>query len=349
MQLESRRTSIIKPNIVSNIADRWRYLAFFATSLIVLGALIAGLIALSIAIAPASAVPDAPTRLKLQNDIRVTLLQAIGGILLVFGAYFTWRQLQLSRDQLRQSLDASTAQLQLNVQTQINEQFSRTIEQLGHDKAGVRVGAVYALEQIARSSPEARPGIHELLAAYIRAEARWSLHHPVTLIAIEPDPTPDDPPELPLLKIRAPDVQAGLTALGRRMECPGEVIELQSTDLRVSYLGGANLRGAILGRAMLTLSDLTDADLSEAWLRRTNFRGSILINCNLRKAVLRDAILREADLTNADLRAARTCLLRTYREQGSTAPGATTPPSGPTTSTGHHLVLSGLRTTLIQL
>jgi hypothetical protein len=125
--------------------SRRRTLAIILAGLIVGCTFLAGIIGLSTALVPASTVPDAPSRLKLQNDVRATLLQSVGGLLLIVGAYFTWRQLQLGRDQLRQTLDTSNAQLQVNLQTQTTEQLSRSIEQLGHDKAGVRVGAICAL------------------------------------------------------------------------------------------------------------------------------------------------------------------------------------------------------------
>lgn len=195
--------------------------------------------------------------------------QSIGGLMLIVGAYFTWRQLQLSRDQLRHSLDTSNAQLRLSLQSQTTEQLSRSIEQLGHDKTGVRVGAVYALEQIARTSADARPGVHELLAAYVRAESTWRHHDPVTLTAIESG----EESELPLMKVRAADVQAALTVLGRRVEVPGETVELQSTDLRACYLGELNFRRAVLGRAIAAYSDLTDADLSDADLTLAKLDG----------------------------------------------------------------------------
>lgn len=254
-------------------------------------------------IVPTSQVPDAAQRLELQNSVRTTLLQGVGAVLLVAGAYFTWRQIQLSRDQLRQSLDTSTAQLQLSREGQITEQFSRAIEHLGHDKPGVRVGAIYALEQIAKISPDLRAAIHDLLAAYVRTESTWSHHDPVTLTAIEPDTAHNERSEPLLLKIRAPDVQAAITVLGRRFEIPEEIIELQNVDLRSAYLGGANLRRAIIARAMLAQAGALDQtiDLTDSHLRRTNFRKASLTHAILRGADLRDAILCGADLSGADL------------------------------------------------
>lgn len=263
------------------------------------GLLLATVFAVPALLVTAEQVPDVATRLELQNSVRTTLLQGIAGLFLISGAYFAWRQLQLGRQQLRQTLDTSTAQIQLSREGQTTEQFSRAIEQLGHERPGVRVGAIYALEQIAKTSAQLRAPIHELLSAHIRFESTWAHHDPATLAAMEE--SPDNASEPPLLKVRAPDVQAAVTVLGRRCELPGEVIELQSVDLRAAYLGNANLQRAILGRSMLAKADLSRADLSDAWLRRVNFRGANLTAVVLHRAMLCDSILSGANLSGADL------------------------------------------------
>lgn len=80
---------------------------------------------------------DAVTdRLKLQNDARTTLLQGLGGAVLLVGAYFTYRQLRISRE------------------GQITERFTRAVDQLGSKSKDVQLGGIYALQQISRSSPE---------------------------------------------------------------------------------------------------------------------------------------------------------------------------------------------------
>jgi hypothetical protein len=40
------------------------------------------------------------SRLKLQNDVRTTLLQGLGGLAVLVGAVFTYKQLQNNRSQL---------------------------------------------------------------------------------------------------------------------------------------------------------------------------------------------------------------------------------------------------------
>jgi hypothetical protein len=86
---------------------------------------------------------------KLQNDARTTLLQALGGAVLLIGLYFTLKNLQLTQDR------------------QITERYTRAVEQLGSDKLELRLGAIYALERIARDSERDHWPIMEILTAYV--------------------------------------------------------------------------------------------------------------------------------------------------------------------------------------
>ena len=51
---------------------------------------------------------------------------------------------------------------------QITDRFMRAIEQLGNSSSQVRIGAIFALERIARESPPDRPHIVSTLAALVR-------------------------------------------------------------------------------------------------------------------------------------------------------------------------------------
>lgn len=81
----------------------------------------------------------APTeRLKAENDVRTTLLQGLGGLVLLAGAVVTWLQLRARWDELHLSREG-----------QVTERFTRAIDQLGSEKLEVRLGGIYALERIA--------------------------------------------------------------------------------------------------------------------------------------------------------------------------------------------------------
>jgi hypothetical protein len=225
---------------------------------------------------------------QLQNDARATLLQALAGGALLLGAYFTWRQVQTGRQQVH-----------LAEQGQITERFTRAIDQLGSAHLDVRLGGLYALERIARDSPDDRATIGEVLTAYLRGHAPW------------PPRLEDQPPieaaieTVAFLRLRAPDVQAALTVLGRGHfadpDPDAPQLDLADTDLRRSYLSRADLRRARLYGADLRRARFDDTDLRGATLIRAYLQEAHLLGANLQDAVLHHADLRDADLTDANL------------------------------------------------
>jgi hypothetical protein len=108
-----------------------------------------------------------PTELaQARNDVRTTLLQGFGGMVLLLGAYLTWRQTQISRA-------AGRDELRLTREGQLTDRFTRAVEQLGSDDVAVRVGGIYALGRIAEESITERAAIADTLAAYVRKHAPW--------------------------------------------------------------------------------------------------------------------------------------------------------------------------------
>ena len=48
------------------------------------------------------------------------------------------------------------------------ELYAKAVEQLGHEKAPVRLGALYSLERLAEDKPERRQIIVDVICAYLR-------------------------------------------------------------------------------------------------------------------------------------------------------------------------------------
>lgn len=125
-------------------------------------------------------------RLKLQNDARTTLLQGLGALLVLtgagIGAAMTLRQVKVSQDGLKDTrgqmqrtwkstqrqLKLTQRQLRLARQGQVTDRYTRAIEQLGHEKAPVRLGALYSLEHLAQDNPEYRQDVVDVFCAYLR-------------------------------------------------------------------------------------------------------------------------------------------------------------------------------------
>jgi hypothetical protein len=231
---------------------------------------------------------DSLAGLKAQNEVRTTLLQGVAGSLLAIGAYFTYRQLHTTRE------------------GQITERYTRAIDQLGHSELDVRIGGIYALERIARDSSSDRQTIGEVLSAFIRSHAPWPPSRPRQYVATAPIE------EVPDLNERAPDVQAGLTVLGRGGFAPptrDDGLYLALADLRRAYLiefnlEAANLYGVNLERAFVVGARLDGVNLNKAHCHGTLFIGASLDGAYLQEATLEESSLQRASLEEASLEGA---------------------------------------------
>ncbi|MDW8471041.1 pentapeptide repeat-containing protein [Streptomyces scabiei] len=263
----------------------------------------------------------AQDRLKAVNDVRTALLQVVGGLVVLFGAYATWRQLRVSQDGLRATQEGY-----------VTDRFSRAVDQLGSDKLDVRIGGLHALWRIAEQSARDREAIISLQAAYLRTHLPWPPAGPES-------PAADVPiNDIAPLETRAADAQVALTALGvlcrhreqswvnlsitdlRRADCDGlwfpevnfdraclEAAGLYHANLTQASLVSVNLRHAdlttaILRRARCVLADLRAAKLVGTDLRDADFTETDLREANLRKADAHGAVFHRADLRMADVR-----------------------------------------------
>lgn len=226
-------------------------------------------------------------RLKLQNDVRTTLLQGLGGLAIIAGAVFTYRQLQVTRE------------------GQVTDRFTKAIDQLDESKSlAVRLGGLYALERIAKDSKPDRNTVAEVLCAYVRTQAPWpekSTPEADKLLAAAGQKL-DRTKKLQDLIARLPDVYATSRILGRWHKTigPTPVLSLHNADLR-----RAALRGDHFPQADFRDTNLQEADLSGAYLEGAHLDGAILIDAWLKGAVLTGAHLQRADLRGAHLEGAR--------------------------------------------
>ena len=225
-----------------------------------------------------------------ENDVRSTLLQGLAGLFLGAGLYFTAQTLRHNRESAARTFE-------LEREGQITERFTHAIDQLGNESLDVRLGGIYALERIAKSSAEDHAPILEVLTAYVRE------HTPVLR---DKAASSADAPET--------DVQAVMDVLGRRERGRREhPLDLSSVDLRHARFGQgadernfarAHFRESELERADLEQANLWEADFSEANLAGAQFLDANLMLANLTKANLREAILMRADLQGANFQEA---------------------------------------------
>jgi hypothetical protein len=207
--------------------------------------------------------------LDLQNQVRQTLATLLGAGTILGGLALLWRRVTASE---RAAIDA----VRLAEEMQRGERFTRAVGQLADERLEVRLGAVYALEQLAGESRQQHQPAMEVLCAYLRERAAWDAGHA-------------QPPRLPT------DVQAVLTVLGRRTLAHEEQTPFR-LDLRRTDLRGADLNGVNLDRAQLFEAHLEAATMQATRLAHADLRGAWLNNADLVEADLRGADLREAHL-----------------------------------------------------
>ncbi len=217
---------------------------------------------------------------KLVSTIGLLAAAPIGMVGVGLAFWRTWNQHR----------DGTTAIRKLDAEAYAKaaEAFAKAVEQLGHDKSSIRMGAVLALEALGKSTPRLLSQAIEILCFYVR-ETR----------PVSPTAPTDETAETGLAPSLPTDIQLILDIVKRlKGEDADNRIraDLSSADIRMANLSDANLSGA-----SLTGTNLTGADLSRANLTRGDLREANLTKANLSRANLTRAYLTGANLTGANL------------------------------------------------
>jgi uncharacterized protein YjbI with pentapeptide repeats len=182
----------------------------------------------------------------------------------------------------------------------VTDLYARAADQLGADKAAVRLAGLYALERLAQDVPAQREAAGNVLCAYLRMPFR-----PTNELQEGADQAIRDRHDT--IAQEQEVRQAALDILKRHTNpsgpshWPESTIRLQRANLAGAYLGCAYLSKAYLSGADLTETSLAGADLNGADLRAADLRGADLRGGDLSGADLSNADLRGANLNGADL------------------------------------------------
>lgn len=232
----------------------------------------------------------------LQNEMRKTDLQVVGGLFAIIALIFTYRRVKVAE------------------QGHITDRFTKAIEQLGaltaqnKPNVEVRLGAIYALERIALDSPRDHWTIMEVLTAYVRQNAPAPAQEPT-----------EEENKAAIAKGPSTEIQAALTVLGRRRrdrgrEHDGQRLDLRDSDLRRAKLFGAHLEGAIFIAAHLKGAKLFgahlegayfgDAHLERAYFADAHAEGASFNGADAEGAWFYNAFVEGADFTKAHVEGA---------------------------------------------
>ncbi len=222
----------------------------------------------------------------------------------------------------------------------VNDTYVKAVEQLGHDKMEVRLGAIYALERIAATDRDYHWPIMETLCAYIRERpaSGWRRNAETgQQEAGEPEAgTAVKEASSPKSERRRPptDIQAILRVFARRSDARKaweksedlrldlrhlrwgsvdlagvdlEYADLRGSDISRSNFHSANLRDTLFWNGVLNLVNMTKIDLSGSQLNKAKIRYSIIEDANISKVNLEHASLngsqiRKSNFTNSYLK-----------------------------------------------
>lgn len=220
-----------------------------------------------------------------RNAVRTTLVQAIGGALLIFSGGIAWAQVQTAR------------------RGQLTDRLTKSVDQLGNEKREVRLGGIYALRQVA-DSPQYTRAAAEVLLAYLKTASLNSSGQDTRNTSADQGQNgpPDNAPLLAASPNNWADRQAVLRILVTEklwLRSEAGRLDLSSISVPFAPLEGADLNGSIMAGASLTNAHLRGAQLAEA---------------NIEDVDLEHADLRGADLTGAALRRSNLSLALVGRE-----------------------------------
>jgi hypothetical protein len=267
----------------------------------------------------------------IKNGAYATFVQSIGGFALLLTAYVGYCNFKIGEQNLKVAED----NLKVTQDKQVTERFSKAIEHLGSDKIDIRLGGIYALEQIAIDSPEKYHWtMVEILSAVIREKSprivdirkeTKVLDPKVDIKAVafvlsrrnvERDPQ-DKFINLEVVNLAGIEIESsgnfdncnlaysnftGAKLSGiklRKAILTGSILihaKLKGVDLSGADLSGKNLPGSYMG-IYKNGANLSYADLSEANLTKANLSYTDLTRANFSRANLSDADLTEANLS----------------------------------------------------
>ncbi|MFZ0743776.1 MAG: pentapeptide repeat-containing protein [Terracidiphilus sp.] len=240
----------------------------------------------------------------LQNEMRKTFIQVVGGAFALFALYLTYRRVKVTE------------------QGHITDRYTKAIEQLGAMTAEnkpnieVRLGAIYSLERIAIDSARDHWTIMEVLTAYLRQNAPAPKEQPseeenVEAIASGP----------------STEIQAVLTVLGRRPRGGGRErnfyrvhrLDLRHSDFRGAHFEWAHLEGARFDDSHAEGAHFFHAYVRDARFGRTNIRRANFLGARAEGASFYRSDVREAHFDLAYLEGA---MFDTANLEGTSFDGA---------------------------
>ncbi|WP_203686887.1 pentapeptide repeat-containing protein [Phytomonospora endophytica] len=219
---------------------------------------------------------------------RVTAVSTLVSVIFGFGGLVTLSLLvhrQVLQARAQDHVEAVAADAKYDAsEKRANELFSKSVEQLGHDKAAVRVGALHALDALGQEHEGRRRAVMDVWCAYLRMSPAATSTPKVFIVGAAPaaatEPGPTWPAEelhvratvqrLIAHHLRPPDKQRKK----KNPKATGEFWGPMAIDLTNAQLYDLDFDHCRLGSA-----DFTGvAFAGDAWFRGATFAGDAEFN-----------------------------------------------------------------------
>lgn len=236
------------------------------------------------------------------------LLQSLAGIVVLIGLYFTYQKIRVSDD------------------TQLTERFTRAIDQLGNDKAAIRLGAIYALERIAKDSDRDTETVIEILSSYVKHNNRYVAIDNLTNNANDLKSNIDGDKETVALSSDEEHEKINLDSINQTTKIssgPESDKDIEDNDIKLRELQKSGKSTddqdketsrveiqsilTVLGRSMRKSGKkiyLSNSDLSKTTFSKGDYEGTFLNDANLSDAVFVKAKLRGSNFNRAIIHSA---------------------------------------------
>lgn len=215
----------------------------------------------------------AAERLAAESAVRATLVQAIAGVAVAAGAFVTYRTFRQNQQDQATRHDREERTYALNRSQQVTDTYIKTVEQLGHAQAAVRLGALYSLFSLAQADPARRQTAVDVLCAYLR----MPYTQPTNLTAADEAPEEARTTLAPRALDAAQELQVRLTAQRLLAGClrkPEDVLGLdfQATAPSPEGTFWPGIRVDLTGATLVDL-DLKGTSVAAASFRNAHFTG----------------------------------------------------------------------------
>lgn len=214
----------------------------------------------------------------------------------VFGVIATfflgWQELELIRINQNQNIQVNLLNMKMTESKLENETFAAMLKTLTSPQLEVRVGGIYALENLARTNKDFYWPVLHTLISYVKTHR-----------SIEPNDK-----KFPYNKNIQTDIQAILNfVVEGQYDMPHthtdsldlSHIHLLNVDLSGGKLAYVNFEGSILKNVDFNGADLTGANFRNATLRNIHFTNSKLIQANFNSAKLAEVNFLGANLESS--------------------------------------------------